>query len=622
MDTNLLPAYARYLYSKKTHTTNNSAGFNLPGGYIQTIIQLQEKLNNRRAALALARGYKYPAYNSNFKVQPSEAVYLGMYNATADLGDSIELAPITAKVKKDGLISKTIDGYQIKAVKYTTRYGRFQTSFEYTEEYGSRAIVNNAPEPSGVEFILKITKGGVTKGASFTIFGSGRIRFSGGYVAGSADEPSVLLKYMDMLYLPSHPDLTLVVDVNNITSEIKLGVGIDVNGLYALISASSGSARFRAYDIDVKFEPGRDRNTGVTKQGRSSPFLYVSFSKDKVKKFTLVISSNGTISVEGATDIKTALKVVKDFANGLGKIGLLNTKNTQNKKITPKASKVARRANMKPAPEITRRGTTCPVGKRPKPYSFQGVCRDGMYVAPNPQGQPCCYAIPKRLSYSKQKVADAYAAANVKVPDHVRKLFGIGANTNNKLNNVGRKAPTNLEMRYNSTIGKGGKPVGFKVGSRQCSRYSKVALLDLAKRLGLRGIPTKTTIPILCKMLQDASGNKTKAPPSVLNSFKLKKRVCTSYNKTTLSKFATELGIRVTPVMTRDQICTAIRSKVKPVASPPKKKTPSPPKKKTPSPPKKVRFKTPSPPPKKKVNNNSNNENFNNLLNFAKRFQG
>ena len=575
---------------------NASTGFRIPKVRILDVVA--GNLNKTREdARTLAKKYitnTYSKINRNFKVHQPSDEYLGMYNATTDLGKLVNLSTIQKNVETNGLVSKLVNGYQIKAVKFTTRYGRFQKSFEYTEEYGSRVLKSNAPSPSGVEFILKISKGGVTKGASFTIYKTGRIRFSGGYVNGNTNEPNALLTYMQD-YLPSHGKLDVV--INNVTSEIKLGVGVDIKGLYNLIDASGNLIRFRDYAIKATFEP--ERNAFITKQRKNSPFLYVSFDKE----FTFVISSSGTISIEGASDVKKAVRVAMDFADSLKKAGLLKPGNKRSVRIAPTASKIARRANMKPAPEITRRGTTCPIGKRPVPYGFQGKCPDGMYVAPNPQGQPCCYKIPLSLSYSKKKVMDAYSRANVKVPNNVRKLFGFGNNTNNKLNNVGRKMPMNLNMKYNKTVGKGGKVVGFKIGSRQCSRYSKVALLDMVKRMGIQNVPSKTTVPILCDLLQKASGNKSRPSAATINSFKLGDRVCTSYNKTTLMKFAKELGVKASDSMTRDEICTAIKRVSKPVG---KNKTTSAPKKKTTS------------APKKKTTPVANDENFDDLLDFAK----
>jgi hypothetical protein len=45
------------------------------------------------------------------------------------------------------------------------------------------------------------------------------------------------------------------------------------------------------------------------------------------------------------------------------------------------------------------------------------------------------------------------------------------------------------------------KIVGDKIDSRQCLRYTKVALVDIARRLRLK-LPLKVTKPILCDLIK------------------------------------------------------------------------------------------------------------------------
>ena len=136
---------------------------------------------------------------------------------------------------------------------------------------------------------------------------------------------------------------------------------------------------------------------------------------------------------------------------------------------------------------MTRRGTTCPVGRRPVPYGYSGKCTSaGCYIKPNPQGQPCCYAEPKKLDYSRDKVQELYKKAGIQIPDSVKKLFGI--TSQNRAVEVASKVP---ELKLN----------GNKIDSRQCLRYTKVALVDIARRLRLT-LPTKVTKPILCALIK------------------------------------------------------------------------------------------------------------------------
>ena len=365
------------------------------------------------------------------------------------------------------------------------------------------------------------------------------MRFSGGYIDGSPNEPASLVRYIEKivnLKLSDEP-----IKINNVTSEIKLGAKIDVAQLHSLLDVGEGLAKFDGYVLKSTYEPSR--NVFLAKNKKDSPFLYVNFGN----KFTILLTSKGSLVIEGTEAPGKRLATIKRFINFLKIAGIL-TPTRRNVTPSPKPSKIARRANNKPAPNVTRRGTTCPKESRPVPYSFQGKCPqgNGYYVRPNPQGQPCCYKIPKRVEYMRNKVAERYRRANVKVPDNVRKIFGIGLNTNQKPENVGRKAPTNLKFEMN-------KDLGFKIGSRQCTRFTKVSLVDMALRLGIV-LPQKVTKPILCELI---------AKHVQTNKLTLSGRLCTSYKRSTLVKYAKELGVRgqVLETGSKDDICRAIQSK-------------------------------------------------------------
>ena len=331
---------------------------------------------------------------------------------------------------------------------------------------------------------MKTKKGDMVQGASLSIFNTGRIRMSGGYLTSN---PKKVLNYI-------LPGTNIPISINNVTSEIKLAAKIKLNTLYNILDVTKGLATFQGYDLVATFEP--ERNKFITKQKKNSPFLYIEFGDE----FTIVMSPSGGVIIEGAKDIKKATEVTRNFIEALKSSGLL-TPTKRVVAIKPKTSKVAKRANKLPAPEVTRRGTSCPVDRRPKPYSYQGACpKAGHYIKPNPQGQPCCYKIPRDIEYSVNKVQAAYNKANVRVPDTVRKVFGFGKNTDKKKANVGQEAP-DLKMFVDPKA-------GFKIGTRQCSRYSKVALVDIATRLKIP-LPKKVTKPILCDiLLKKAQTNK------------------------------------------------------------------------------------------------------------------
>ena len=582
---------------------------------------------------------------SNFNFKATESLYLGMYNASSDTGSVADLNAVKNNVIEKGFIEDTIRGFKVKPVKFNMLYGKFKKSFEFTQEYGPQNFNSSKRNNTNVQFILKLTKGNETKGASFNIYESGRVRFSGGYLEGSLTEPRILLDYISKNYFKM-PD-RLPVSINNTTAEIKINSKIRIIELYTVFNSGNGIASFKGYNISATFEPERDKF--ITKQKKNSPFLYVSFKKDN-EKFTLVISPKGGIIIEGAANIQRVVGITNDFLLALKESGLIiKSQRNRNTRISPKKTKLVRRLNMKPAPDITRRGTSCPMSRRPNPYGFQGGCPKAKhYVRPNPQGQPCCYKIPKSTAYIQNKIENRYNKANVKVPTNVRKTFGFGQNTNTKQENVGRNN-VNYEIYFNKSKGRNGiNPVGLKIGSRQCSRFSKVALVDIARRKGLQ-LPKKLTKPILCDLLSKVAVNINASDPMprIKNGkVVIGKKVCSTYKKSTLVKLARTMGISVNKTMSKEDICQKMKPKRKspspiprrslPVnllanikkgkssLKPLKQKSPSPKplKQKSPSP-KPMKQKSPSPKPlkKKSPSPNSNDENFSNLINFAKKLR-
>jgi len=472
---------------------------NLPSiTYLDEIGGMLEISRSRAKSIAdeyIKKFFKVPAFNLN----QSMSLYLGMFNATLDTGELVNLNDIRQTVKTIGFVQKSVAGITIKPVKFEMGYGKFKKIYTYTQEYGSKNI-NNSKTPTYVQFLLKIKKGDKIQGASFNIYHTGRVRFSGGYLEGDKEEAKALVRFISENYFPIN--LRLPITINNNTIEIKLGSSVRVLGIYTLLDVARRQAKFNGYTLTSTFEP--EKHKFITKQRKNSPFLYISFKKSPEDKFGLVVSRSGTVIVEGVSDVAQTWLVVRKFFDALKESGLLENPPARKKNltITHKPSKLARRLNMKPAPEITRRGTSCPKKRRPDPYSFQGKCLGkNYYTRPNPQGQPCCYKKPKSIQYIRNRLENRYNRANVRVPNAVRRTFGFGGNTNRKANNVGRSSLDNLVITFDKKVGKNKRnPVGLKIGSRQCSRYSKVALVDIAHRKGIE-LPKKVTKPILCEIL-------------------------------------------------------------------------------------------------------------------------
>lgn len=468
---------------------------------------------------------------------------LGMFNGTLDTEDVIEIPLVLVEVLQKGLVSK--DG--VKCVKVATIYGKFKKAFEYTEEYGDKVFEKVPPSKlSAIEFTLKV--GGT--GASVTLFKTGRIRFSGGYITGTHQDAKKILKYINDSYFQFDQRKTFT--INNNTTTFKVNMGMNKPAIFHIFDpkVTRNVAYMGDYAISAEFYPERNAN-------KKTPFLYIHVKG--AKNFTLVCTATGKIVIEGTSDVVQSYEVAKKLLEAMKNADLMVPENAMNIKVANKqASRVGRRLNMMPAPEVTRRGTTCPVEKRPVPYSFQGKCPEpNHYVRPNKQGQPCCYRIPKKTEYMANRVARRYSKAGIRIPENVRKLFGIENSRVNLPTNVSRTQP-NIRTYTSSQS-------GFKIDSRQCSRYTKVGLVDIAKRLGLQ-VPRVITKPDLCKMIENATqaqaqaqGQRKNKVTSNLNGLKLGDKYCMSYKKQTLLKYARAMGLRdVTDDMSKEQICKEI----------------------------------------------------------------
>jgi hypothetical protein len=318
----------------------------------------------------------------------------------------------------------------------------------------------------------------------------------------------------------------------------------------------------------VMIEQTVDKLGGISKFVNFMSEISPPLLKLKMDDFTLRTSVAGIIQIKG---IKKPDSVNKNFNEALDVIKnnfVLGVELQNFNKGEYSLSKMARRVNDKPAPDVARRGTTCPIGRRPDPYSFQGTCpgKPGkFFVKPNPQGQPCCYKVPKKIQYSKNTVKNLYNKANVRVPQNVKNKFLLGNNGNNRSNNIGVES-TNVTVVMDPKV-------GLKINSRQCSRYTRVALVDIAKRMGIVSIKPKASKDELCKKIQEraqniglnktseAAGNMAikvngKAIFGEGRELKIGRRRCATYDKKDLVTMSRKLGMTtVDGSMSKSDIC-------------------------------------------------------------------
>ena len=156
------------------------------------------------------------------------------------------------------------------------------------------------------------------------------------------------------------------------------------------------------------------------------------------------------ITSQGVVQVSFKGKVTKDeleiYRKKILNFDTLFKKYLKGKALAPPKfiSRPGRRVNNKPAPDVSRRGTSCPPKRRPTPYSFSGKCPQGSYVKPNPHQQPCCYTIPlKNKRTTANSVQKSYNRAGIAIPQNVKDVFGIGnlRNSNNLGKNITNNAP-------------------------------------------------------------------------------------------------------------------------------------------------------------------------------------
>ena len=143
--------------------------------------------------------------------------------------------------------------------------------------------------------------------------------------------------------------------------------------------------------------------------------------------------------------------------------------------------------------------TSCPKNRQPNPYTFEGKCSKGFHVRPNKQGRPCCYKDPKNTTYMQAQITKAYKQAGIKIPESIKKMYVLKNNVNKNLSNNVKRAKVNMPTRI-----EGGKLI---LGTRQCERYTRDELRDVAKRMGVMGADKMKKVS-LCESIKVKTKNK------------------------------------------------------------------------------------------------------------------
>ena len=387
---------------------------------------------------------------------------------------------------------------------------------------------------------------GLLYGVSFTVYRNGSLRMSGKYI----EDENVHRVVQDFLFAKYDvPKNTMT--FNNLTASFAMNAKPDLRRLVAAAPKPNVSNK------NIIQKTGKLKKTVE----RETPRMVRGIANIPLGSGILRVGASGRcqlVRIAGPSNINSTFREAKAFLSGVVR-GPFRAMPNQTNPLT----KAEKYASGEKAPNVLRRGTTCPKSKRPVPYSFQGKCPSaGMYVKPNPQGQPCCYKIPKSAVYSKSKIAQAYKKAGVKIPENVKNMFGLEDTVNNALSNTTHSSNKNfinvfndptinqtyinnmdrlLNAKKSKRVNKNGmwtlrtKPGAkakfedpmtvaslitkargrtnwhipnvsqMKIGTRQCTRYTKVALMDIAKRLNIIEAKPSMKKDVLCHLIRKAT---------------------------------------------------------------------------------------------------------------------
>ena len=391
----------------------------------------------------------------------------GMFNATVNKNFDAEARVDLKSILKNTPLGKTSigQGLYIDTKEIVGVYGRFKTGFSHTRQYGKKGDINLKFFTVQIKF--SITNGVETNGGTVNFYKNGKIRFSGGFI-GKGDEienqPELIRRFMVKSYTKKPAFFYNPFEYNNLSGQFRInGIIRDMNRLYA---------RSRGYGIISTYDP------------ELSPMMYSTYKEHKY-----IIAKSGAIQISGAKNPKmlnAAYKTARDLFEMLNTKGEINlSANVPNRIAQPK-----RRVN----------ASSCPKARRPP-------CKSGFEAKKNPQGDQCCYKIPKKKST--------------------------------------RKSPNNTKE---ITYGKNGK---LMIGKKKCETLTKSTLIEMAKKLGVVNAKDKNKKEKLCAMIKQFSfGNE---------NFKVDDKPCISYKKNELVAMAMSKGIEVSNTDTIKTLCQKLK---------------------------------------------------------------
>lgn len=394
----------------------------------------------------------------------------GMFNATVNKDFNAEARLDLKYILNKVPLERTAlgGGIFIETKELVGIYGRFKTGFSHTREYGKKGNINEKFFTVQIKF--SITNGTETNGGTVNFYKNGKIRFSGGFIGKGEDivnQPELIRKFMVKKYTPGQAFLYNRFEYNNLSGQFR------INGVFKnMTRLHINSVR---YGFKSNYEP------------EISPMMYALYKDHKY-----IIAKSGAIQISGAANpnaLNTAYNTASSFFSMLHAKGEIQLTANIPKNMARKTVSVVAKAS------------TCPKSRRPP-------CKNGYQTKKNPQGDECCYKIPKRTST--------------------------------------RRSPTNNSKKI--TYDNDGT---MRIGKKKCATLTKTTLLDVAKKMGVVGTKTTNKKDKICNMIKNLDlGNST---------FKVNNKSCVSYKKDELIALALNKGVSVEDLDTVKTLCEKLK---------------------------------------------------------------
>jgi hypothetical protein len=386
----------------------------------------------------------------------------GMFNATVNKNFTSETRINLKKILLKTPLPKTPigEGLYIDTKEINGVYGRFETGFSHTKEYGKKGDINK--NFFTVQIKVVVSDGTESKGATVNFYKNGKIRFSGGFIGTNiSNQPELIRRFMVNTYSEREAFLYTPFEYNNLSGQFR------VNGIFKDMGTLTRNMMTKYGVSYVSYEPD------------ISPFMYATYKGHKY-----IIAKSGNVQISGAP---TPAEMLVSYTDGAELVRMMYEKGD----IVLTAA----------VPKKLVKGKTTPTKK-----TRTTVLSKNQKAALRIDSKQCMRLSKTELVDLAKKMGVVGITMSTKKGEICEKI--------KKISNVKTATFRNTNKKKNVTLSGSGNT--FRVGRATCTGYSKTELLRVAGILNIK-LDEKETKESLCKKIEKArnvlAAPKPKPPP-------------------------------------------------------------------------------------------------------------